>query len=81
MSDKKNLGHNSKKDFLKSPVEHIDITSFDARKIIASNSIVELLPSGIYGTTPVRRLWTCTLLRVKHSTSTMQKEKCLALHP
>ena len=36
MSDKKNLGHNSKKDLLKSPVEHIDITSFDARKIIAS---------------------------------------------
>ena len=36
MSDKKNLGHNSKKDFLKSPVEHIDITSFDARKIISS---------------------------------------------
>ena len=36
MSDKKNLGHNSKKDFLKSPIEHIDITSFDARKIIAS---------------------------------------------
>ncbi len=33
---KKNLGHNSKKDFLKNPVEHIDITSFDARKIIAS---------------------------------------------
>ena len=36
MSDKKNLGHNSKKDFLKSPVEHIDITSFDSRKIIES---------------------------------------------
>jgi len=36
MSEKKNLGHNSKKDFLKSPVEHIDITSFDARKIISS---------------------------------------------
>ena len=36
MSDKKNLGHNSKKDLLNSPVEHIDITSFDARKIIAS---------------------------------------------
>jgi Deoxyhypusine synthase len=36
MSDKKNFGHNSKKDFLNSPVEHIDITSFDARKIIAS---------------------------------------------
>ena len=34
MSDTKNLGHNSKKDFLKSPVEHIDITSFDARRII-----------------------------------------------
>jgi len=36
MSDKKNLGHNSKKDFLNSPVEHIDITSFDSRKIITS---------------------------------------------
>ncbi len=36
MSDKKNLGHNSKKDFLKKPVEHIDITSFDSRKIISS---------------------------------------------
>ena len=36
MSDKKNLGHNSKKDFLKKPVEHIDITSFDTRKIISS---------------------------------------------
>ena len=36
MSEKKNLGHNSKKDFLKSPVEHIDITSFDSRKIISS---------------------------------------------
>ena len=36
MSDQKNLGHNSKKDFLKKAVEHIDITSFDARKIISS---------------------------------------------
>ena len=36
MSEKKNLGHNSKKDFLNSPVEHIDITSFDSRKIISS---------------------------------------------
>ena len=36
MSDKKNLAHNSKKDFLKKEVEHIDITSFDARKIISS---------------------------------------------
>ena len=36
MSNKKNLGHNSKKDFLKTPVEHIDITSFDSRKIISS---------------------------------------------
>ncbi len=36
MSEKKNLGHNSKKDFLKKPVEHIDITSFDSRKIISS---------------------------------------------
>ncbi len=36
MSDKKNLGHNIKKDFLNKPVEHIDITSFDARKIISS---------------------------------------------
>ena len=37
MSDNKNLGHNSKKDFLKNPVEHIDITSFDSRKIISVN--------------------------------------------
>ena len=36
MSENKSLGHNSKKDFLKDPVEHIDITSFDARKIISS---------------------------------------------
>ena len=36
MSDKKKLGHNSKRDFLKSPVKHIDITSFDSRKIISS---------------------------------------------
>ena len=36
MSDKKNLGHNSKKDLLKKTVEHIDITSFDSRNIISS---------------------------------------------
>jgi deoxyhypusine synthase len=36
MSKDKSLGHNSKKDFLKKPVEHIDITSFDSRKIISS---------------------------------------------
>ena len=36
MSDHKNPGHNSKKDFLKNPIEHIDITSFDSRKIISS---------------------------------------------
>ena len=36
MSTKKNLGHNSKKDFLNRPVEHIDITSFDSSKIIDS---------------------------------------------
>ena len=36
MSDKKSSGHNSKKEFLNKPVEHIDITSFDARKIISS---------------------------------------------
>ena len=34
-SDKK-LTHNSKKDFLKNPVEHIDITLFDSRPIISS---------------------------------------------
>jgi len=33
---KKNFGHNSKKKLLKNPVEHIDITSFDSRKIISS---------------------------------------------
>ena len=36
MSSKKNLRHNSKKDFLTKEVEHIDITSFDSRKIISS---------------------------------------------
>ena len=36
MSKKNNLGHNSKKKLLKKPVEHIDITSFDSRKIISS---------------------------------------------
>ncbi len=36
MSDKKNLGHNRKKDFLNKPVEHIDISSFDSRNIISS---------------------------------------------
>ena len=36
MSEKKKIGHNSKKDFLKNPVQHIDITSFDSQKIIAS---------------------------------------------
>ena len=36
MSKDKNLGHNSKKDFLKKPIQHIDITSFDSRKIISS---------------------------------------------
>ena len=36
MSENKKTGHNSKKDFLKNPVEHIDITSFDSRKIISS---------------------------------------------
>ena len=33
--DSPNIGHN-KKSFLKKPVKHIDITSFDARKIIES---------------------------------------------
>ena len=36
MSEKKNPGHNSKKEFLSKPVEHIDITSYDARSIISS---------------------------------------------
>jgi len=36
MSDKKNLAHNSKKKFLNEEVQHIDITSFDTRKIIQS---------------------------------------------
>ena len=36
MSDTKNLNHNRKKDFLIKEVEHIDITSFDSRKIISS---------------------------------------------
>ena len=32
----KKVGHNIKKNFLKNPIEHIDITSFDSRKIISS---------------------------------------------
>ena len=36
MPEKKNPGHNSKKEFLNKTVEHIDITSFDSRKIISS---------------------------------------------
>ncbi len=36
MSERKSLVHNSKKKFLKDPIEHIDITSFDTRKIISS---------------------------------------------
>ncbi len=36
MSEKKNPGHNSKKEFLSNPIEHIDITSFDSRNIISS---------------------------------------------
>ena len=36
MSSDKKLTHNSKKDFLKHPVQHIDITSFDSRPIISS---------------------------------------------
>ena len=36
MSSNKKLTHNSKKDFLSKPVEHIDITSFDSRSIISS---------------------------------------------
>ena len=33
---KKKPGHNSKKEFLSKPIEHIDITSFDTRTIISS---------------------------------------------
>ena len=36
MSNNKKLGHNTKKDLLNNPVEHIDITSLDAREIILS---------------------------------------------
>ena len=36
MSKKQNLGHNRKKDFLKEPIEHIDITKIDTREIISS---------------------------------------------
>ena len=38
MSNNKNLTHNRKKDLLSKEVEHIDITSFDSRKIISSMS-------------------------------------------
>ncbi len=36
MSDNKNLSSNRKSDLLSKEVEHIDITSFDARKIVSS---------------------------------------------
>ncbi len=36
MSNNKNLTHNRKKDLLSKEVKHIDITSFDSRKIISS---------------------------------------------
>ena len=36
MSDNKNHSNNRKKDLLSKEVEHIDITSFDARKIVSS---------------------------------------------
>ena len=38
-----NIGHN-KKSFLNNPVEHIDITSFDARKIIEGMAKCRLPP-------------------------------------
>jgi len=39
MKDSKSkIGHNNKKLLLNKPVEHIDITSFDSRKIIDSMS-------------------------------------------
>ncbi len=53
MSDKKNLGHNSKKDFLKKEVEHIDITSFDARKIISSMSKMSFVSREIANATNI----------------------------
>ena len=37
MSEDKKFGHNSKKDFLKNPVQHIDITSFDSQKNYSLN--------------------------------------------
>ena len=36
MSDNKNQSNNRKSDLLSKEVEHIDITSFDARKIVSS---------------------------------------------
>ena len=36
MPGNRKLTHNSKKNFLKNPVKHIDITAFDSRKIISS---------------------------------------------
>ncbi len=36
MPGNRKLSHNSKKNFLKNPVKHIDITAFDSRKIISS---------------------------------------------
>ena len=53
MSNKKNLGHNSKKDFLSKEVEHIDIASFDARKIISSMSKMSFVSREIANATNI----------------------------
>ena len=46
MSEKKNPGHNSKKEFLSKPIEHIDITSFDSRNIISSMEKMSFVSRG-----------------------------------
>jgi len=46
MSEDKKLTHNSKKDFLKSPIEHIDITTFDSRPIISSMEKMSFVSRG-----------------------------------
>ena len=62
MPDKKNPGHNSKKEFLSKPVEHIDITSFDSRKIISSMNKMSFVSREIANATKIPVLHTVEII-------------------
>ena len=77
MSENKNLGHNSKKDFLKNPVEHIDITSFDSRTIITA-LLHDVVEDTKYSIDDIERLFGETVARIVSGLtkiSNLKKEK------